>query len=94
VNADIMEGKWKQMRGQVKEWWGKLTDDDLDVIAGKKDQLIGTLQEKYGWAKRDAEDEVARRFREIDAATRPSPPAGPRRQQGAHRASTTERRGR
>jgi uncharacterized protein YjbJ (UPF0337 family) len=75
-----MEGKWKQMRGQVKEWWGKLTDDDLDVIAGKKDQLVGRLQEKYGWAKRDAEDEVARRFREIDAATRPSPPAGPRRQ--------------
>ena len=68
MNADIMEGKWKQMRGQMKEWWGKLTDDDFDVIAGKKDQLVGKLQEKYGWAKRDAEDEVARRFREIDAA--------------------------
>ena len=38
MNADIMEGKWKQMRGQMKEWWGKLTDDDFDVIAGKKRQ--------------------------------------------------------
>jgi uncharacterized protein YjbJ (UPF0337 family) len=76
MNADVMEGKWKQMRGQMKEWWGKLTDDDFDVIAGKKDQLVGKLQEKYGWAKRDAEDEVARRFREIDTATRPSKPAG------------------
>jgi uncharacterized protein YjbJ (UPF0337 family) len=56
------------MRGQMKEWWGELTDDDFDMIAGKRDQLVGKLQEKYGWAKRDAEDEVARRFREIDAA--------------------------
>ena len=77
MNADIMEGKWKQMRGQIKEWWGKLTDDDFDVIAGKKDKLVGTLQERYGWAKRDAEDEVARRFRDMDAAadhsSRPAP---------------------
>ena len=76
VNTDIVEGKWKQMRGQVKEWWGKLTDDDLDVIAGKKDQLIGKLQERYGWAKRDAEDEVTRRFRDMEASNRPSQPAG------------------
>ncbi len=73
MNADIMEGKWKQMRGQMKEWWGQLTDDDFDVIAGKKDKLIGKLQERYGWAKRDAEDEVARRFRDVDAATRNLP---------------------
>jgi uncharacterized protein YjbJ (UPF0337 family) len=46
VNADIMEGKWKQMRGQMREWWGKLTDDDFDVIAGKKDKLVGTLQRR------------------------------------------------
>jgi uncharacterized protein YjbJ (UPF0337 family) len=45
MNADIMEGKWKQMRGQMKEWWGKLTDDDFDVIAGRRDKLVGTLQE-------------------------------------------------
>ena len=76
MNADIMEGKWKQMRGQMTEWWGKLTADDFDVIAGKRDQLVGKLQEKYGWAKRDAEDEVARRFREFDEATRTTSSAG------------------
>jgi uncharacterized protein YjbJ (UPF0337 family) len=76
MNTDIMEGKWKQMRGQMKEWWGKLTDDDFDKIAGKKDQLVGKLQERYGWAKRDAEDEVSRRFRDTDTATTPSQPAG------------------
>ena len=76
MNADVMEGKWKQMRGQMKEWWGKLTDDDFDVIAGKGDQLVGKLQEKYGWAKRDAEDEVARRFRDYDEAARHTPTAG------------------
>jgi uncharacterized protein YjbJ (UPF0337 family) len=70
VNTDILEGKWKQMRGQMKEWWGKLTDQDLDVIAGKRDQLIGALQEKYGWAKRDAENEVSRRLREMDEQSR------------------------
>ena len=76
MNTDIVEGKWKQMRGQVKEWWGKLTDDDFDVIAGKRDKLVGTLQEKYGWAKRDAEDEVTRRLREIDATMYPPTRAG------------------
>jgi uncharacterized protein YjbJ (UPF0337 family) len=76
MNADVMEGKWKQMRGQMKEWWGKLTEDDFDVIAGKRDQLVGKLQEKYGWAKRDAEDEVARRFRDYDEVARHTPTAG------------------
>ena len=71
MNTDVLEGKWKQMRGQMKEWWGKLTDQDLEVIDGKRDKLIGALQEKYGWAKRDAENEVARRLREIDELTRP-----------------------
>jgi uncharacterized protein YjbJ (UPF0337 family) len=68
MNADIMDGKWKQMRGQMKEWWGKLTDDDFDVIAGKRDKLVGKLQETYGWAKHDAENEVTRRLREYDDA--------------------------
>jgi uncharacterized protein YjbJ (UPF0337 family) len=70
VNTDVLEGKWKQMRGQMKEWWGKLTDQDIDVIAGKRDKLIGALQEKYGWAKRDAENEVSRRLREMDEESR------------------------
>ena len=46
-----VEGNWKEMKGKVKEQWGKLTDDDLDVIAGKQDQLEGRLQERYGYAK-------------------------------------------
>jgi uncharacterized protein YjbJ (UPF0337 family) len=76
MNTDVMEGKWKQMRGQMKEWWGKLTDDDFDTIAGKKDQLIGKLQERYGWGKEDAEKEVSRRFGDVGTASSPSQPAG------------------
>jgi uncharacterized protein YjbJ (UPF0337 family) len=64
MNTDVLEGKWKQMRGQAREWWGKLTDDDLDTIVGKRDKLVGTLQEKYGWAKERAEQEIARRVGE------------------------------
>jgi uncharacterized protein YjbJ (UPF0337 family) len=55
-----VEGNWKQMRGKVKEQWGKLTDDDLDVVAGRRDQLEGKIQERYGYAKdqvrRDVDD--------------------------------------
>jgi uncharacterized protein YjbJ (UPF0337 family) len=46
-----VEGNWKQMKGKVKEQWGKLTDDDLDVINGRRDQLEGKIQERYGYAK-------------------------------------------
>jgi uncharacterized protein YjbJ (UPF0337 family) len=66
MNRDILEGNWKQMRGQVKEWWGELTDDDLDRIDGKKDQLIGRLQERYGYTRERAEEEVNRRLSESD----------------------------
>lgn len=48
MNWDIVEGNWKQFKGKVKAQWGKLTDDHLDVIAGKRDQLAGKLQENYG----------------------------------------------
>jgi len=64
MNKDIYEGKWKEMRGQVKEWWGKLTDDDLERVGGKYDQLIGLLQQKYGYTREHAEDEFDRRFKE------------------------------
>src|SRR6201986_248883 len=53
-----VEGNWKQVKGKVKEQWGKLTDDDLDVIAGKQDQLEGRLQQRYGYAKDQAQKEV------------------------------------
>lgn len=60
MNWDEMAGSWKTMKGKVREKWGKLTDDDLDVIAGKRDQLIGRLQQKYGYSKEQAENEVDR----------------------------------
>ncbi|MTH78458.1 CsbD family protein [Paracoccus aestuariivivens] len=55
MNWDIVEGKWNQIKGSVKEQWGDLTDDELTEIAGKKDKLAGKLQEKYGWTKEEAE---------------------------------------
>jgi uncharacterized protein YjbJ (UPF0337 family) len=58
MNWDQVEGKWKQAGGKVKEKWGRLTDDDLQVIAGKRDQLIGKIQERYGIAKEDAARQV------------------------------------
>jgi uncharacterized protein YjbJ (UPF0337 family) len=58
MNWDQIQGKWKQSTGAVKEKWGKLTDDDLTVIAGKKDQLVGKIQERYGIAKDAAEKQV------------------------------------
>jgi uncharacterized protein YjbJ (UPF0337 family) len=58
MNKDILEGKWKQLRGQVRERWGELTDDELDQIAGERDQLVGKIQEKYGRSREQAEQEV------------------------------------
>ena len=62
MNKDIFEGKWKQQKGQVKEWWGKLTDDDLERVDGKFDQFVGLLQEKYGYTREYAEEEINRRI--------------------------------
>ena len=58
MNWDRIEGKWKQASGKIREKWGKLTDDDLTVIAGRRDQLVGRIQERYGLAKDAAEKEV------------------------------------
>jgi uncharacterized protein YjbJ (UPF0337 family) len=55
MNTDQMSGKWKQMKGAAKQQWGKLTDDDLQVIDGKREMLVGKLQERYGIAKEDAQ---------------------------------------
>jgi uncharacterized protein YjbJ (UPF0337 family) len=74
LNQDVLKGKWKQMRGQVKAWWGDLTDDDLDTIDGNMDKLIGRLQERYGYAREDAEKEIDRRFRTYDSGTDPRTP--------------------
>jgi uncharacterized protein YjbJ (UPF0337 family) len=60
MNWDTVKGNWKQMTGQVKEQWGKLTDDDLTVIQGQREQLVGRIQERYGIAKDEAEAQVKR----------------------------------
>ncbi len=53
MNWDQIEGNWKQFKGQVKEKWGKLTDQDLTVVKGQRDQLLGKIQERYGIAKEE-----------------------------------------
>jgi uncharacterized protein YjbJ (UPF0337 family) len=65
MNKDIFEGKWKEMHGQIKEWWGKLTDDDLEQAAGNAEQIIGLLQQKYGYTRERAEEEFNRRIQEV-----------------------------
>jgi len=64
MNQDFFSAKWQQMRGTLRSWWGKLSDDDWERIGGEKDRLIGMLQEKYGYAKDMALREVERRLQE------------------------------
>lgn len=59
MNWDRIEGNWKQLKGKAVEQWGELTDDDLDVVAGRREQLTGKLQERYGIAKDEAEKQVS-----------------------------------
>jgi uncharacterized protein YjbJ (UPF0337 family) len=63
MNKDQMAGSWKQIKGKVKEQWGKLTDDEIAQLEGHSEQLAGRLQEKYGLAREEAERQ-AREFRE------------------------------
>jgi uncharacterized protein YjbJ (UPF0337 family) len=58
MNKDRIEGNWTQVKGKVKEKWGKLTDDDLKIIEGNTDQLVGKIQERYGIAEDEAEEQV------------------------------------
>lgn len=58
MNWDRIEGNWKQAAGKAKVQWGKLTDDDLDVIAGRREQLAGKIQERYGIAKDEAKKQI------------------------------------
>jgi uncharacterized protein YjbJ (UPF0337 family) len=73
MNWDRIEGNWKQIKGKAKVQWGKLTDDDFDIIAGKKDQLVGKIQESYGISKDEAEKQVdlfGGTFRDEDFTTK------------------------
>lgn len=67
MTPDAFAGQWQQLRGQIRSWWGNLTDADLDKIAGKKDALIGIMQERYGYARERAEQEVDRRLQDYSA---------------------------
>ena len=67
MNKHILEGKWKQLRGESKAWWGKLTDNDLDRVAGKFEVLVGLLQEKYGYTREQAANEIDQRVTDYEA---------------------------
>jgi len=58
MNWDTAAGNWKQLKGKVKQQWGKLTDDDLTHIEGRRDELLGRVQERYGIAKDEAEKQI------------------------------------
>ncbi len=66
MNWDVLKGQWKQLTGKLKAKWGKLTDDDLTLIGGKKDELLGKLQERYGYSKDQAEKEADDFLRSMD----------------------------
>lgn len=66
MSWDRVEGNWKQFKGKVRETWGKLTDDELEEIAGKRDNLIGKIQEKYGIAQDEAEKRIKEFEKSVD----------------------------
>ena len=68
MNADRLEGNWKQLKGKMREKWGKLTDNDWETVAGKKDQLLGKLQERYGYTREQAE----RDYDDFDRVNKPA----------------------
>ncbi len=70
MNQDIIKGKWKELKGTLREKWGKLTDSDYEEIAGNKDKLIGRLQQRYGYQRDQAEREV-REFEDRQSRTSP-----------------------
>jgi uncharacterized protein YjbJ (UPF0337 family) len=77
MNKDVFEGKWKQIRGEAKGWWGKLTDSDLERANGKFDVLAGLLQEKYGYTRQRAADEIDKRVTQYEAGLKTKPAPAP-----------------
>jgi len=63
MKTEQITGAWKEMKGKLKERWGKLTDDDLKVVEGRQDQLVGMLEKRYGYAKDRAEKEANEFYR-------------------------------
>ncbi len=76
MNSDVFEGKWKQLKGSAKQRWGKLTDDDITTMSGKKDELIGKLQERYGYTREQAMKEADEWARAVSSDVKESSYAG------------------
>ena len=74
MNKDVFEGKWKQVRGEAKVWWGKLTDDDLDKVGGQFDVFAGLLQQKYGYSREQAEEEIEKQMNAYETRLKDSMP--------------------
>ncbi len=72
MNWDRIEGKWKEVSGRAREKWGKLTDDDLTIVKGKRDKLAGMIQQRYGLAKDEVERQITEFERDCDRYDRPS----------------------
>ena len=70
MSEDVLAEQWQQMRSELKSWWSKLADDDLDRLAGKKDKLVGLVQEAYGYTRNYAAQEVEWRLKEFSDKTR------------------------
>lgn len=64
MNRDVIKGNWLQLKGRAKAQWGKLTDDDLDIVEGRSEELIGRIQERYGIERERAREQVDRFFAE------------------------------
>jgi uncharacterized protein YjbJ (UPF0337 family) len=69
MNREQLEGSWNVMKGKVREQWGRLTDDDLDVIHGRVEQLVGAIQQRYGKSYDEAEEEVTDWLDTVDSGT-------------------------
>jgi uncharacterized protein YjbJ (UPF0337 family) len=86
MNWDQLEGKWKQMKGQLRSQWGKLTDDDIEYIDGKRENLVGRVQERYGIAREEAQKRADEWIRTIGAdAMASKPPIEPHTSSPQHR---------
>jgi uncharacterized protein YjbJ (UPF0337 family) len=91
MNWDQIQGKWKQLKGSAKQQWGNLTDNDLEMIAGSRDKLVGRLQERYGYAKEEAQsraDEFAKNLTEPTPAHTQQSAGSQHQQQGSSEHAT------
>jgi uncharacterized protein YjbJ (UPF0337 family) len=77
MNQDIFEGKWSQFKGEAKSWWGELTDDDIDRTEGNLEAFTGLLQEKYGYTRQFATEEIDRHMKEFEGQTHEEPVSSP-----------------